>query len=91
MIGAIGYFVSTNDADDKVVAEPDANSNTYVTESTTKSTTTTTTVSPVVQWEQNEEIQILRGYLRIPTFHPDIIYSELFWFFIKQNRNLNKL
>lgn len=32
----------------------------------------------VSDWENNEEIQILREYLRIPTVHPDIIYSKVF-------------
>lgn len=29
------------------------------------------------KWEQNEEIQILREYLRIPSVHPDIDYGNL--------------
>lgn len=40
-------------------------------------------------WELNEEIQIFREYLRIPSVHPDINYgkfarfelSEVFFFF----------
>lgn len=27
------------------------------------------------EWENNQEIQIFRQYLRIPTVHPDIDYS----------------
>lgn len=28
------------------------------------------------KWENNEEIKIFREYLRIPTVHPDVDYSE---------------
>lgn len=35
------------------------------------------TVSKLSDWENNEEIQIFREYLRIPTVHPDINYSKL--------------
>lgn len=28
------------------------------------------------KWENNEEITIFREYLRIPSVHPDIDYSE---------------
>jgi len=29
------------------------------------------------KWENNEEIQIFREYLRIPTVHPDVDYSKV--------------
>jgi aminoacylase len=29
-------------------------------------------------WENDEEIQIFREYLRIPSVHPDIDYSEYY-------------
>lgn len=29
------------------------------------------------EWEDNEEIQIFREYLRIPSVHPDIDYGKL--------------
>lgn len=29
------------------------------------------------EWENNEEIKIFREYLRIPTVHPNVDYSEL--------------
>jgi hypothetical protein len=29
-------------------------------------------------WENNEEIEIFREYLRIPTVHPDIDYGKEF-------------
>lgn len=29
-------------------------------------------------WENNEEIEIFREYLRIPSVHPDIDYGENF-------------
>lgn len=29
-----------------------------------------------MSWENNEEIQIFREYLRIPTVHPDVDYSK---------------
>lgn len=28
------------------------------------------------EWENNEEIKIFREYLRIPTVHPNVDYSE---------------
>lgn len=40
----------------------------------------TTIKSPAQQyseWENNEEIQILREYLRIKSVHPDINYSNI--------------
>lgn len=30
-------------------------------------------------WEKNEEIQIFREYLRIPTVHPDVDYGRIFF------------
>lgn len=42
----------------------------------TVTTNPPTTISPIVLWENNEEIKILRNYLRIQTAHPDIIYSN---------------
>jgi hypothetical protein len=29
------------------------------------------------KWEENEEIQIFREYLRIPSVHPNIDYGKL--------------
>lgn len=29
-------------------------------------------------WEKNEEIQMLREYLRIPSVHPNIDYGSIF-------------
>lgn len=29
------------------------------------------------KWDDNEEIQIFREYLRIPSVHPDIDYGKL--------------
>lgn len=37
-------------------------------------TAASTTASPV-NWETNEDIQLLRGYLRIASVHPDINYG----------------
>lgn len=34
------------------------------------------TTSNKSQWENNEEIKLFREYLRIPTMHPAIDYSE---------------
>lgn len=31
------------------------------------------------KWSDNEEIQIFRDYLRIPTVHPNIDYSNVFF------------
>jgi len=31
------------------------------------------------KWENNEEIKIFREYLRIPTVHPNVDYSEFQW------------
>lgn len=88
MIGSIAYFIYTNDIKDEIVVdaqhnrEPNYTQATEATEATdhthvqTQPTTLPTTISPIVLWEQNEEIQILRDYLRIPTYHPDIIYSN---------------
>lgn len=33
-------------------------------------------MSAAAKWESNEEIQIFREYLRIPTVHPNVDYSE---------------
>jgi len=30
------------------------------------------------KWENNEEIKIFREYLRIPTVHPNVDYSEFY-------------
>lgn len=95
MIGSVGYFVYTNDIEDKAVVGSQQNHTQTTTsapeehtQKTTTKTTTTTTKAPVVQWEQNEEIKILRDYLRIPTFHPNIIYSK-FCFSFALNQKLN--
>lgn len=34
-------------------------------------------------WESNEEIQILREYLRIPSVHPDVDYGKSEYFSIE--------
>lgn len=88
MIGSIAYFVYTNDIKDEIVVDAQHNREPNYTQATdvtdhnhaleehTQPNTPPTTVSPIVLWEQNEEIQILRDYLKIPTYHPDIIYSN---------------
>lgn len=43
----------------------------------TKPTEPSMTVSSIDQWKNDDEINILRDYLRIPTAHPDIIYSNI--------------
>lgn len=40
-------------------------------------------------WEQNEEIQIFREYLRIPSVHPDVNYESCIEFLKKQARSLD--
>lgn len=37
----------------------------------------TVMLTNVSKWETNEEIQIIREYLRIATVHPDIDYSKM--------------
>lgn len=44
---------------------------------TLEETTINWTEQQFIEWENNEEIQILRHYLRIPTVHPDINYSKI--------------
>lgn len=34
-------------------------------------------IKQIQNWEENEEIQIFREYLRIPTVHPNIDYSKI--------------
>lgn len=88
VIGSIAYFIYTNDIKDEIVVDAQHNrepnytqttDHTHALEEHTQPNTPPTTVSPIVLWEQNEEIQILRDYLRIPTFHPDIIYSNFIY------------
>ncbi|XP_058444394.1 aminoacylase-1A-like [Malaya genurostris] len=40
------------------------------------------------EWENNEEIQIFREYLRIPTVHPDVNYDECVKFLKRQAEDL---
>lgn len=42
------------------------------------------------KWENNEEIQIFREYLRIPSVHPNISYGNLFFtlFLLKKFKNM---
>lgn len=35
----------------------------------------------MAKWENNEEIQIFREYLRIPSVHPNVDYGKLISFF----------
>lgn len=44
---------------------------------THEETTTKSTAQQYFEWEINEEIQILREYLRIKSVHPDINYSNI--------------
>lgn len=41
------------------------------------------------KWENNEEIQILREYLRIPSVHPNIDYEPCVEFLKKQTESLD--
>jgi len=41
------------------------------------------------KWENNEEIQLFREYLRIPSVHPDVDYEPCVAFLKKQADNLN--
>lgn len=34
----------------------------------------------MADWENNEEIQIFREYLRIPTVHPNVNYGEFLFY-----------
>ena len=40
-----------------------------------------------IGWENNEEIQLFREYLRIPSVHPKINYRRLFFGIIKITRS----
>ncbi|XP_017046433.1 aminoacylase-1-like [Drosophila ficusphila] len=41
------------------------------------------------KWESNEEIQIFREYLQIPTVHPDVDYTDCVEFLKRQASSLN--
>ncbi|EDV42524.1 uncharacterized protein Dana_GF16978 [Drosophila ananassae] len=42
-----------------------------------------------MSWENNEEINIFREYLRIPTVHPDVDYTSCVEFLKRQAKSLN--
>lgn len=42
-------------------------------------------------WEMDEEIQIFREYLRIPSVHPDINYGEKVFAKFRKSQNSSEL
>lgn len=76
--GVAFYFVSNehqsmdidqNDKESQVIGSTEA--------SVDKNPIIPQTPPPPPIWENNEEIEIFREYLRIPTVHPNIDYSKI--------------
>lgn len=78
VLGAIGYFAFTKTDEKDSNNGHDQNENNGNHNDTI--TVETTTLSGISKWENNEEIQIFREYLRIRTVHPNPIdYSKFFF------------
>lgn len=86
--GSIGYYLATNEQqpasntqnEQQVIGHTessvDADRNNNENSNTNPTVIIPQMPAPAPIWQNNEEVEIFREYLRIPTVHPDIDYSK---------------
>ncbi|XP_031625420.1 aminoacylase-1A-like [Contarinia nasturtii] len=98
VLGTIGYFAFANTHNESTADGAQSDHSTHDEHSSQHidgdhddhaNFSATIAIPQIVLWEQDEEIKILRDYLRIPTPHPDIDYKPCVNFLQVLASNLN--